>query len=190
MGTAAKAGFSGFCAVVFALLPVSPGSAASAGQWLRSYPVPEFAAHWHLDLTVKDFKKGRKRALALLEKYGGKPRLPLENIAQSEELKFQQFSFSIPARKSEELFARLKKLGRVRRAQQKPSEVVDYSVEINRKLDRLRAEREAGGELLRRLASVSEILEEIMARLERSSKGYLNSKDAVLLNIVLEEEPR
>ena len=165
------------------LLAAVPASA----QWLKIYPVPVYGAHWHIDVKVRSFEKARKKTLEILEKYGGTAHIPLENSAGGDTIKYQQFSFRLSRKNADKALKRIKKLGQVRRSDQREASLIDYSEEIGRKIDRLNAERKAGGELFNRLASVREIIEELLASLEASAAGYRSAKETVLLNIVLEE---
>ncbi|MFH2202294.1 MAG: hypothetical protein ABIJ96_04200 [Elusimicrobiota bacterium] len=156
--------------------------------WLKSYPIQEVGAHWHIDLQVEDFHKSRRKILGWMRKYEASSRLPLEGTGSTSEFKFQQFSFAISRTAAQKVFAQLKRLGVVRRAQQAESGLPDYSQEISLKLGRLRAEQQAGGEILRRLTAVGALTEELITHLAEAEAAQLRARDTVLLNIVLEEK--
>jgi hypothetical protein len=175
---------TGFAALLFLVFSAVPSSA----EWLKPYPVPVYGAHWHVELEVSVFSEARDKALKILKKYDGVPHIPLTNLARGEKLTFQQFSFRLSRKEAKKVFKKLRRLGKVRRSSQKESSLVDYSKEIELKINRLNTEKKAGGEIFNRLVSMREILEELLGRLEASAAGYRSAKDTVLLNIVLEEK--
>jgi len=176
------------CGALVAAPAAAQETPASQHFWLRQYPIPEIGAHWHIDLRVKDFHKARRNILELMKKHKAEPRLPLAGTGSSPDFKYQQFSFKIVRKAATKVFKRLERMGVVRRAQQKEDNLPDYSQEISIKLGRLRAERQAGGEILRRLTAVSALAEELVGHLESVEASRLRARETVLLNIVLEEE--
>lgn len=189
-GVLSAAFFLFLSSFVFAAPQASQASQApqaSKDFWLRKYPIVHVGAHWHIDLSVKDFQKSRKTLIRLLNKHEAVSRLPLEGTGSTPEHAYQQFSFILSRENAQKVFKRLKKMGDVRRAHQKDSDLPDYSQDISIKLGRLHAERKSGGELLHRLTAISSLTDELIRHLETAQSSGETAKKTVLLNIVLEE---
>ncbi len=163
---------------------------SSSGFWIKRYPIRSYGAHWHLDLKVRDFKKARKKIIRMFDRAGAQSRLPLESTSERPDFKYQQFSFVISRAKARKALKKLRRMGIVERSTQKDSPLADPTDEITVKLERLRAEREAGGVILERLRAVKALTDELISHLEASRESFQKSRDAVLFNIVLEEKAK
>ncbi|MFA5140171.1 MAG: hypothetical protein WC728_13145 [Elusimicrobiota bacterium] len=158
--------------------------------WLKRYPLRDYGAFWHLELTVRDGKKAREKALKLLSKRGSAPVVPVENMASSDKFVYQQLSYAVPRKEGEKVVEGLKKLGQVKRFSRKDALEPDAASEVQTKLSRLRFEKEAGGEILKRLTVVNAVIEELCSHLEKVDDAYKKSSERILLNISMEEQPK
>ncbi|MFC1679275.1 hypothetical protein ACFL2T_03610 [Elusimicrobiota bacterium] len=159
-----------------------------AKYWLKRYPLRRYGAHWHVSLEVEDFEKAVKKTLKIMRKYKGKSSVSLDTIAGSDKLKYQQLSYRLRRQKAGKAFGKLRRLGAVKRENQRESLAPEISEEVWAKLNRLREERRAGGPSLERLSSITAVVDELITHLDQVSVAYKASKDLILLNIIIEEK--
>jgi hypothetical protein len=158
--------------------------------WLKRYPLRDYGAFWHLELTVRDVKRARGKALKLLSKRGSAPVVPVENMASSDTFGYQQLSYVVPRKEGDKVLEGLKKLGEVKRFSQKENLNPEEFPEAQNRLSRLRAEQASGGEILKRLTAVNAVVEELAAHLEKACDSYRKADARILLNISMEEQAK
>jgi hypothetical protein len=172
------------CAVPVAAAP-SVGPSIPDGFWLRRYSATPYGAHWHLSITVKKFLKAKKKTVATLEGERGASILPLDSMVGSSG--YQQYSFKISRRGAGRALKKLRKMGQVKRITQRDLIEPKMTEEITTKIERLKIERKSGGELLKRLTATHAVIDELIAHLEKTLRGYEEAEHLVLFNVVIEE---
>ena len=148
-------------------------------HWLRLYPLTPYKANWSYDVEVADFDK----ALAALQKLGLKPTQPLELFPIT---KFErQASFRGSFKMAEAADKRLRKLGRVKDVRKRPVAEPVSLAEINDKIDKLSADKNALGDALTKAPHISAAVDEMLGHL-LSVKALQETTDSeVLLNVTL-----
>jgi hypothetical protein len=162
-------------------------AAEPATSWLKTYPIREFGAQWHYDYQVKNLKKNKDKILDILKKNNGELTQPLESFPNTKDDKFQQLSYKIRRNDAEKVLKELNKIASIKRSTQKDDNST-YIEEASEKLIRLRTDTETEKDAIKRMPTVSELTKEYQAHLEKVVKSYEDSKDQVLLNLVLEEK--
>ncbi|HBL19164.1 MAG: hypothetical protein A2X36_08840 [Elusimicrobia bacterium GWA2_69_24] len=168
--------------------PSAPAYAAvpQPKDWMRLYPMRQYGAYWHLQLSVpaKRYAKVRAQALKTLEKAGARHTVPVDNSISDDKTHYQQFSVELGRVQAAKALEALRKSGRVGRLAQDDNRLSGVEAEVPAKLAKLRSERE-------RLAGApasAEAVGEILAHLSAVQAAYDASRDRVLLNIVIEGE--
>lgn len=156
------------------------------GFWLRRYTVQTYGHQWHLALTVKDVAKTREKAVDILQKEKGVSTLPLDNMAGGDATPYAQLSFKMSRKDAEKALPKLKKLGQVERLIQREALEPKMDEEIKIKIDRLKAEKKSGGEILNRLTATAALQDELILTLEKTLADEKAARDRVLFNVVLE----
>lgn len=157
-------------------------------DWMRLYPMRQYGAFWHLQLSVpaKKYVKARARALELLERAGAVFTIPAESAISDDKRQYQQFSVELGRVQAGKVLEALRKLGKVGRLAVDDNRLPAVESEVSAKLAKLRPERE----LLSGAPASAEAVGEIRTHLEAVQAAYEDSRDRVLWNIVLEGESR
>ena len=158
-----------------------------AGYWLRLYPLPAYGSIWRMTLVVPDFQKGLPKVQSALEKRGGQPAAPLENMAGSAKAKFQQLVYRLPAASAEAALGAVQKLGQVEELQKNPGINPAVREEVAEKLSKLKAETASHAEALRGMPAVAAAAGEIVDHLEKVQKAEREAEGRVLLNLQVRE---
>ena len=158
-----------------------------AEYWLRMYPTPVYSEIWRLGLQVPSLKKALPKALALLEKQGAVPVVPVANMAASKKSQYQQLSYRLPAKTAAKTLKALQALGEVQILNKNPALNPAVDGEVNDKLAKLKAEQAAHAEALAKMPSVGAAVTEIVSHLEAVSKADREAAERILLNLDLQE---
>lgn len=155
-------------------------------DWMRLYPLRQYGAFWHLQLSVpvKKYAKVRAQALKILEDAGARHTIPVENAVSDEKRRYQQFSVELGRVQAGKALEALRRLGKVGRLAQDENRFSGVEAEVPVKLAKLRPERER----LSGAPASAEAVGEVRAHLEAVQAAYDSSRDRVLLNIVIEGE--
>lgn len=157
---------------------------------MRVYPIAAYGEIWRVGIQVKDFKAALPKALAALEKAGAIPAQPVEHMAGSETLGFQQLSYVVPAASAAKALGALQKLGELEELQKNPGIHPGILEEVPQKLAKLKAEAGAKSEKLAGLPAVQSAVAEILAHLEAVDEATRAASSRFLLNIQLKQAPK
>ena len=184
------------CLGFFLLLPATArgaqteklGRPVQPPYWLKLYPLSPYAEYWTLTVRVRDFDKDLPRVLKAFERSGASLTLPLENFAGSRKGKVQQLSCRAPLQAAHRALKDLKGVGAVSEPFIRPSGEAVSLPEVQEKIAKLIAEKQAHAKELAAMPAVSAATDELLEHLLMVEA--VSSKPAeALLNITVEEKP-
>lgn len=159
--------------------------AQPAPNWLKTYTTVPYKQVWYTELTVTSLERDLPKAIAALEKNGGKQTQPLAAFAGGGSA--QQMSWTISKAGAARALKALKKAGKAGEPRVSlPQEVVPLD-EVKAKLAALEKER-ALSEKWAALPVSTEAVDELIARLRLVKEAQTRTDSEVLWNITVQEK--
>jgi len=159
-------------------------------NWLKPYSQRQYGAIWHFELEIQNLKKKNDRILAVLNKYGGEPAIPTTNMASTKAGDYRQISYSFQRNNAEKALSELSKIGNLTTTTRRENYDTVADRDAKDKLVRLKTEMAAESAALKRMPAVSELASEMAETLQASVSAYAKSENVVLVNLILQENPK
>lgn len=162
----------------------------SPTPWLKIYVLQPYREFWSLSVELKDMEKDLPRLQREVEKVGGALTVPIQNLAASPQSRHMQMSWRLPHKSGKPLLKALRKFATVPDPLVRPpAEPIPLS-EVQAKLARLSAEREAAREALKTLPAVLGLVEEMLEHLKLAQSVGEKAQDLILVNMTVREVVR
>lgn len=155
--------------------------------WFKTYSTAPYKETWTAELALKDFARDRTKAIAAVEKAGGKLTQPLSNFAFSKTDQTQQLSFAIPRSGARALLKSLRKLGTMADPAVRPVGAPIPLDEVKRKIDLLMKEKTDHAVELAKVPASAAAAEEILEHLLLVEEVATRTDAEVLFNLQVKQ---
>lgn len=153
--------------------------------WTKTYSLAPYHETWSGDLAVKSLPSAMPKVVAAIEKSGGRLTQPLALFAASSTE--QQLSLTIPRKKSKELLAALRKLGKAADPAVRPRGEPIPLDEVREKLAILMKEKTEKWGALAQTPAAAEAVDEMLEHLANVEAVASSTDGEVLWNLTVKE---
>ena len=157
-------------------------------DWTRIYSLAPYREVWTLTVDVKDYAKGLPRVLKIFSDAGIKPTLPLEQFPHGADLKSQELSYRLTAKSGAGVLKKLQKAGAVGGPKVTHTGEPINLREVDDKLAKLSADRNAHQTELAQMPSISALVDEMIQHLSAVKMVRESVDTEVLLNMTVREK--
>lgn len=162
-----------------------PAHRAGEVYWTKIYPTSLYKEIWNGELAVADLKKDVVRAVAAIEKAGGRLAQPPQNFAFSETAGTQQLSFAASREGAAAALKGLRKVGALPDPRVSPTAPRPPLEEIRAKIAAITEEKRTAAQALARTPAASAALDEVLEHLLLVESLSRPSDSDVLFNLTV-----
>jgi len=160
----------------------------SEPYWFKVYSTAPYKEFWTGELTVKNLEKDLPKAVAAIEKGGGKLTQPLANFVSSTTDKSQQMTFTLSLKNAKSLLKPLRKLGALADPAVRPTGAPIPMDEIGAKIDVLLKEKTEHAAELAAVPAAAAAEEEILEHLLMVEEVARRTDTEVSFNLLVKQK--